>query len=113
MPVLLPPPPGHRFRIEDVSKDKLAAMVNSQSEELQALLAQKHDLMAIILAMVSSQDAVQWVDGVASFDASRLGEVAAGTTLKAQREGDRVVLRIRHSTYVLHADPFRMSMMPQ
>lgn len=96
---------------ERMSKPELAELVNQQTRELQAALSDKHNIMALLCAIVRHPDAFTVnEDGHAQVLIEAIHELRENTQLKTEKSGDHLVMRVRESTYLMHAEPFTMGL---
>lgn len=106
MAITKPSTVPQQLPFEKLSKGDLAAIVNQQSRDLAALVQQKHGLMTLLCTMVKHPDAIKVTeDGVVHLEVAALDELAENTRFNYTKDGDKYVLKVYESTYVLHAEP--------
>lgn len=100
-----------QLRFDDLTKEEIIALVNRQTRELASALTAKHNLMALLAAIVKHPDAFRYnEDGEAELDVAAIAELKENTRLKTElRENKtKMILKVRESTYVLYAEPMRL-----
>lgn len=111
MPILNPNMVPKALSYEHMSKGQLAELVNQQTRELQACMRDKHNIMALLCAIVRHPDAFTVnADGHAQITVESIVELKENTELKTEKSGEHMVLTVRESTYLLHAEPMRLGM---